>query len=64
MIYDAPSSDYTMMHAQTQNAVVMLKEKAADITPPYAFDEPERFTAQLVMAAERFLSDMKALLEG
>ena len=36
MIYDAPSSDYTMMHAQTQNAVVMLREKAADITPPYA----------------------------
>lgn len=35
-----------------------------DITSPYAFDEPERFTAQLIMAAERFLSDMKALLEG
>ena len=35
-----------------------------DITPPYAFDEPERFTAQLITAAERFLSDMKTLLEG
>lgn len=35
-----------------------------DVSQPYPFDEPERFTAQLIMAAERFLSDMKALLEG
>jgi len=35
-----------------------------DITQPYAFDEPERFTSQLIAAAERFLSDMKFLLEA
>lgn len=36
MIYDAPSFDHSMMHAQTQNAVMMLRETPADIAPPYA----------------------------
>ncbi|NWK82441.1 CHAP domain-containing protein [Acinetobacter sp. SwsAc4] len=38
MIYDAPSLD-SMMHAQTQNAVIMLRETPADITPPYALSK-------------------------
>ena len=35
MIYEAPSFDNSMMHAQTQNAVMMLKETPADIAKPY-----------------------------
>ena len=35
MSYEAPSFDNSMMHAQTQNAVMMLKETPADIAKPY-----------------------------
>ncbi|MPN26684.1 hypothetical protein SDC9_174109 [bioreactor metagenome] len=35
-----------------------------EVPPPYAFDEPERLTARLIDAAERFFFDMKSLLEA
>lgn len=40
MIYDVPSFDHTTMYTQTANAVIMLREKPAQIEPPYQQARP------------------------
>ncbi len=37
---------------------------ARTVPPPYAFDEPEKLTQSLVLAAEAFVSDMAALIDA